>query len=102
MIYKVEGYDAWVCQRKNISVLKQVVGTGSFRTYLLPLFPGQLVFATKGTHDPDEIILFVRLTYKMFHELMPPHIGCGPTPNFIELVNKRWDEFCKYINKCDF
>ena len=90
MIRKIQDYDAWVCYFKDIKILRFYLNNYSFIfLYRLPLFdinPIPLAFPSENL-DPDDLILVYLLEIKGRYER--PLF----TENFVDEVNKRWNEF---------
>ena len=84
MIRKINNHNAWVCYAKEA---KHLTTPYYLYCYRLPLFDTRPApIGTTESIDPDEIILLT--TFFPFLIFEPPL-----TEDFIEQVNKRWNEF---------
>lgn len=89
MIRRIEGENAWVLRKKDIGTLFKVldVTTMFLFCYRLPLLEtNPLPLAYKNIKEDDLIVICKYDTYLGF-------MGDTLPMDFIEKVNKRWNEF---------
>ena len=89
MIRRIEGENAWVLRKKDIGTLFKVSDATTYFLfcYRLPLLEtNPLPLAYKDIEEDDLIVMCEYDTYLRF-------MGDTLPMDFIEKVNKRWNEF---------
>ena len=89
MIRRVEGENAWVLRKKDIGLLFKIANVPHYYifSYRLPLLEtNPLPLAYKDIEEDDLIVVCTYDTYLGY-------MGDTLPIDFIEKVNKRWNEF---------